>query len=85
MGGPTALSQEFHNGIIEATKRQLQTFADKRKNCTQRPSSELADDKEELALTEEIEDFALEDMAKLLYCMDPKHPLLQYFSTTLDM
>jgi hypothetical protein len=85
MGGPTALSQEFRDGIIEATKRQLQTFADKRKNRTQRPSSELADDKEELALTEEIEDFALEDMAKLLYYMDPKHPLLVAVSSVKDL
>src|SRR5882762_7775308 len=61
MDGPSALSQEFHNGIIEATKRQLQTLADKRKKRSQRPPSELADDKE---------DFALEDMAKLLYYMD---------------
>jgi importin-5 len=76
MGGPSALSQEFHNGIIEATKRQLQTLADKRKKRSQRPPSELADDKE---------DFALEDMAKLLYYMDPKHPLLVAVSSVKDL
>ena len=76
MDGPSALSQEFHNGIIEATKRQLQTLADKRKKRSQRPPSELADDKE---------DFALEDMAKLLYYMDPKHPLLVAVSSVKDL
>jgi importin-5 len=76
MGGPTALSRDFHNDIIETTKRQLQTLADKLKTYSQRPPSELADDKEDLTLIKEIEDFALEDMAKLLYYMDPKHPLL---------
>src|ERR1700692_4495623 len=35
-------------------------------NLSQRPPSELAED---LTLIEEIEDFALEDMAKLLYYM----------------
>ena len=85
MGGPTALSQEFHNGVVEALKRQLQTLADKRKNRSQRPASELADDKEDLALIEEIEDFALEDMAKLLYYMDPKHPLLIAVSSVKDL
>lgn len=85
MDGPTSLSQEFHNGIIEATKRQLQTLADKRKNRMQRPASELADDKEDLALMEEIEDFALEDMAKLLYYMDPKHSLLVAISSVKDL
>jgi importin-5 len=33
MGGPTALSRDFHNDIIETTKCQLQTLADKRKTC----------------------------------------------------
>jgi len=85
LGGPTALSQEFRNGVVEATKRQLQTLADKRKTRSQRPASELADDKEDLALIEEIEDFALEDMAKLLYYMDPKHPLLVAVSSVKDL
>jgi hypothetical protein len=57
-------------------KRQLQTLADKRKKRSQRLPSELADDKE---------DFALEDMAKLLYYMDPKHPLLVAVSSVKDL
>src|ERR1700733_3337152 len=61
IGGPPSLSQEFRDGIIEATKRQLQALADKRKSRAQRPMSDLEDDKEDLALLEEMEDFALED------------------------
>jgi hypothetical protein len=85
LGGPGALSEEFRIGVTEATKRQLQILADKRKNRSQRPASELADDKEDLALMEEIEDFALEDMAKLLYYMDSKHPLLVAVSSVKDL
>jgi importin-5 len=85
LGGPASLSNEFCNGITEATKRQLQILADKRKNRSQRPASELADDTEDLALMEEIEDFALEDMAKLLYYLDPKHPLLVAVSSVKDL
>lgn len=85
MGGPAALSPEFQNGIIEATKRQLQTLADRRKNRSQRPASEISDMREDMALLEEIEDFALEDMAKLLYYLNPDHPLLVAVSSVKDM
>ena len=85
MGGPSSLTPEFQTGIIEATKRQLQTLADKRKNRKQRPANEIADAREDMALFEEIEDFALEDMAKLLYYMDPEHPLLVAVSSVKDM
>lgn len=85
MGGPSSLTPEFQNGIVEATKRQLQTLADKRKNRSQRPASEIEDDREDMALLEEIEDFALEDMAKLLYYMSPDHPLLVAVSSVKDM
>jgi hypothetical protein len=56
-----------------------------KKNRSQRPASELTDDKDDLALIEEIEDFALEDMAKLLYYMDPQHPLLVAVSSMKDL
>jgi hypothetical protein len=82
MGGGATLTQDFHNNIIKAMKCQLQTFADKRKTCSQCPLSELADD---LALIEEIKDFALEDMTKLLYYMDQKHPLLVVVSSVKDL
>ncbi|EMD36115.1 hypothetical protein CERSUDRAFT_156882 [Gelatoporia subvermispora B] len=85
LGGPSALSPEFHDGVIEATKRQLQMLADKRKARASRPSTDLTDDREDLMLLEEMEDFALEDMAKLLAVFDPSHPLLMAVSSVRDL
>lgn len=76
VGGPHSLPQEVHDGIIEATKRQLQSIADRRKSRAGKPASELADDKEDLMLVEEMEDFALEDMGKMLTTLDQNHSLL---------
>lgn len=76
IGGTGALPSEFFDGVTEATSRQLQTFAEKRKARAGRQPTELDNDKEDMALLEEIEDFALEDMAKMLTELDPNHPLL---------
>ena len=67
---------------MEATKRQLTRIAEKRKVRADRANSrsttdpELDDEREEVALLEELEDFALEDMGKMLRYFDPNHPLL---------
>lgn len=42
-------------------------------------------DREELALMEEIEDFALEDMAKMLCLFDKNHPLLVAVAGVRDL
>lgn len=76
IGGPSSLTPEIQDGVIEATKRQLQQFADRRKARASRPASDLADDREDLVLIEEMEDYALEDMAKVLMAFDSSHPLL---------
>jgi importin-5 len=86
VGGPEALSQQFHEGIIEATKRQLQSLADKRKARAARAVSHAGDfDRDEMALVEEMEDFALEDMGKMLAAFDPNHPLLVAVSGVRDL
>lgn len=85
IGGPAALAPEFHNGLLEATKRQLQALADKRKARAARPPQELRDDREDLMLIEEMEDFALEDMAKALRTLDSSHPLLIAVSSVRDL
>ncbi|CCM06072.1 uncharacterized protein FIBRA_08319 [Fibroporia radiculosa] len=85
LGGPQALTQEIHDGAIEATKRQLQGLADKRKARAARPAVELADDKDDLMLLEEMEDFALEDMARMLMAFDSNHPLLMAISSVRDL
>lgn len=86
VGGPEALSQQFHEGIIEATKRQLQSLADKRKARAARASSNAEDfDRDEMSLVEEMEDFALEDMERMLATFDPNHPLLVAVSGVRDL
>ncbi|TFK34400.1 ARM repeat-containing protein [Crucibulum laeve] len=85
IGGPTALAPEFHQGIVEATKRQLQALADKRKARQNKAAGDHDIDKEDLALYEEMEDFALEDMGKMLSSLDPNHPLLMAVSGVRDL
>lgn len=41
MSRTTCLTPEYTTGIIEAMKRQLQTLADKLKDCTERPASDM--------------------------------------------
>jgi len=99
VGGPAALPRDFHDGVIEATKRQLQMLADKRRARANRIAHgnnnglgvggeakvDLEDEREDMALLEEIEDFALEDMAKMLAAFDPAHPLLVAVSSVKDL
>jgi importin-5 len=85
IGGPSALAPEFHAGLIEATKHQLQSLADKRKARSQRPRAEIEDEKEDLMLLEEMEEFALEDMTKLLVYFDPNHPMLVAISSVREL
>ena len=42
-------------------------------------------DKEEMVLLEEIEDFALEDMGKMLIAFDGNHSLLVVVSSVKDL
>ncbi|KAF9541179.1 ARM repeat-containing protein [Agrocybe pediades] len=92
IGGPEALPQQFHKDIIEATKRQLHSLADRRKSRAARANSIqvganiTADwDRDEMALVEEMEDFALEDMGKMLMAFDPNHPLLVAGASVRDL
>jgi hypothetical protein len=88
VGGPEALSPQFHEGIIEATKRQLHSLADKRKARAAKannPAFAAEVDKDEMALVEEIEDFALEDMGKMLTTFDVNHPLLVAVASVRDL
>ena len=88
VGGPEALSAQFHEGVIEATKRQLQSLADKRKARAARannPAFAADIDRDEMALVEEIEEFALEDMGKMLTMFDVNHPLLVAVAGVRDL
>lgn len=87
IGGAGALPQEYNDGIVEATKQQLQALADRRKGRANRAGSGTGEgpDKEEMSLMEEIEDFALEDMGKMLVALDPNHPLLVAVASVKDL
>ncbi|KAI0350577.1 ARM repeat-containing protein [Trametes cingulata] len=76
LGGPAALAPEFRQGVIDATKRQLNALADKRKARAARPAHELREDREDLALIQEMEDFAIEDMQKVLRTVDAPGELM---------
>lgn len=65
------LTPEIQDALIEATKRQLQTIADRRKTRSSKSAREVEEDREDLMLVEEMEDFALEDMGKLVALLDP--------------
>ncbi|PFH46147.1 hypothetical protein AMATHDRAFT_70474, partial [Amanita thiersii Skay4041] len=85
VGGVGALSQDYHKGIIEATQRQLQALAERRKARAGQFASDPEADREDVALVEEFEEFALEDMAKVLMMFDPGHPLLVAVSSVREL
>ena len=90
VGGPKAFSPQFHEGIIEATKRQLHSLTDKRKARTARASNlafAAEVDRDDMTLVEEIEDFALEDIGKMLpvTTFDINHPLLVAVASVRDL
>lgn len=85
LGGPGALPGEYHGPLVDATTRQLQALAEKRKARGVRTPAEIEDEREDLALLEEMEDFALEDMARVLVLLDPGHPLLVAVSSVKDL
>ncbi|KAJ2911702.1 hypothetical protein MD484_g8710, partial [Candolleomyces efflorescens] len=99
IGGPSALSSEYHNGIIEATKRQLQQLAERRKARTARMhgssthtgggggggGEDMGMVREEMGMLEEIEDYALDDMGKMLSLFDVNHPLIVAVSSVKDL
>ena len=71
--GVSSLSPEIQSGFVDATKSQLQRIADRRRARAQR---DVAEEKDDLMLIEEMEDYALEDMAKTLQTLNPSHELL---------
>ncbi|KAG6893171.1 hypothetical protein C0993_001855 [Termitomyces sp. T159_Od127] len=88
VGGPAMLPKEFIGGVVEVTKLQLQLIADRRRARAARAGGAGGDDgvdREEMALMEEVEDFVLEDMGKMLAVVDPAHPLLIAVGSVKDL
>ncbi|KAL1738075.1 hypothetical protein HDZ31DRAFT_78656, partial [Schizophyllum fasciatum] len=87
-----AVGEEMYNAVMDATKRQLHAMAERRRGRTARAQSMTAggsmfdaDERDDMALMEEIEEFCLEDMAKLLAMFDKDHPLLVAVSSVKDL
>jgi importin-5 len=76
---------ETRVALENASKQQLQVLADKRKARGTRSATEIEEEREDLALLEEMEEFALEDMAKMLGLLDTSHPLLMAISSVRDL
>ncbi|KAM6503013.1 Armadillo-type fold [Amanita muscaria] len=85
IGGVSALPQEYQTGIIEATQRQLHNLAERRKVRANHVAADPETDREDMVLVEEFEDFALDDMTKLLSLIDPNHSLLIAVSSVRDL
>ncbi|KZT18501.1 ARM repeat-containing protein [Neolentinus lepideus HHB14362 ss-1] len=85
IGGSSALPHEIQAHAIDATKRQLNILAERRKARAEKPSAEIEDEREDIALLEEMEDFALEDMEKMLKAFDPNHPLVVAISSVKEL
>lgn len=86
IGGPSNLPQEYHSGITDATKHQLQALADKRKSRTNRLAGDPQHvDKDDIALYEQFEEFALQEMDALLVELDRNHPLRIAVSSVRDL
>jgi importin-5 len=85
IGGPSSITPQIHDGIMEATRRQLQSLADKRKARAAKLAQDIEEEKEDLMLVEEMEDFALEDMGKMLATFNESHELLIAVSSVRDL
>jgi hypothetical protein len=86
IGGPASLSHQIHDGILEATRRQLQSMADKRKKRSEDARAPGSEDKKELLMwSEEVEDYALDEIATMLRGFSETHELLMAVSSIRDL
>ena len=89
--GMVFLTPDLIHGLLDATKAQLTTLAERRKARGSRVHGQADenaaddDDREEIALLEEMEEFALEDMEKTLRLVDDEHPLLIAVASVRDL
>lgn len=79
------VSSDTRAALENAAKQQLQALADRRKARSARTQAEIEEEREDLALLEEMEEFALEEMAKMLAVFDTSHPLLMAIPNVRDL
>ena len=74
--GKESIPSAIYDGVIKATQNQLQVLAQKRKRRAEKSARELQEEREDVALLEEMEEFAFEEMGKMLQLFDESHSLL---------
>jgi len=74
--GKESIPAQIYDGVIKATQNQLQVLAQKRKRRSEKSARELQEERDDVALLEEMEEFAFEEMARMLQFFDESHPLL---------
>lgn len=83
------LPPDLANDIIASVQRKLQSLAQKRKQRAEYLLAHAAQDVEEeregMALEEELEDFVLDEVGRLLRLLDPNHPYLMMVGSVRDL
>jgi hypothetical protein len=67
---------QYTQSLFKATQSQLHTIAQKRKQRAALPSYQREEEHDDLALLEEMEEFALEDMGKCIQLLEPDSQVL---------
>jgi hypothetical protein len=73
------------DAMTKASQSQLQTMAHRRKSRANIGARRLEEEQEDIALVEEMEHFALEDMAKAIELFDKSSPLLIAISSVKEL
>jgi len=86
VGGAASLPPQIHDGITEGTRRQLQSMADNRKKRSEEARAPGSEDKKELLMwSEEVEDYALDEIGMMLKALNESHELLMAVSSVRDL
>lgn len=87
--GSELLSADIAEGVMKATQDQLSNMAQRRKKRAEhmhmQHGAAAEEDREDVMLLEELEEFALEEMARLLQMFDRNHPLLGAIGRIKDL
>ena len=76
---------QYSQSLFKATQSQLHAIAQKRKQRASLPAYQREEDHDDLALLEEMEEFALEDMGKCIQLLEPSSQLLVAVSSVKDL
>ncbi|KIO21702.1 hypothetical protein M407DRAFT_217658, partial [Tulasnella calospora MUT 4182] len=83
------LPVDLANDIVATVQRKLQSLAQKRKRRAEyllaHGSEDVEEEREGMALEEELEDFVLDEVGRLLRLLDPNHPYLMMVGSVRDL